>query len=797
MPHSSHADIARALAEQEFLQACNTARAALAAKDTTADDAAAIRVALARALARLGDTGEARRVLEAALKPSPGDRAAHADVILELADIVRLEADAAATRADRQAKAIEAVGFYRQVLAIDPQRMDALLRAASASMALGSQAAMAEARQLAGVVLELTDAAASGQYGRAGPEAIFRFARHRGDALAILGRVDEAARVYESLAQLQAGTAELADARFEAALIAAAAGLPRDTFKAAFPPLQLIVFAGHLPDRPGDAPRLPAAAVPAMRDAIAKVLDACRARAGLASAAAGADLLFIDALCARQGSAVHLVLPWSRQEFKRTSVTPFEPPGSPVWEPMFDRAMARAATVREIGQVFEPGGDAGWQYANEVTAGIALHLARASRLDVQPLVLWDGQPGHGEGGAADFHELWRQLQPEPIVVSPPAAPAAERRARPKRTERSTLHQEVKSVLFADIVGYSRLSERAVPEFVTAFLGRVSALVASSRHAPCYVNTWGDALFAVFDFAADAGLFALELVRLVEDNRDEWLSRGLCWEEGAAPGAAARQPLSIRVGLHAGPVVMHHEPITRNIAFTGAHVTRAARLEPIARPGEVYASEEFAALAEVDAAMRRAGRQRGGAAAPAFACRFAGTMPLAKDYPGRHHIYRVLPETALEVEELARAIHEEYCAAERARGAAVAENRALVPWEELSEDQRDANRAQAADIPHKLRALGWEVTAGAGTPASSLAMSGDQIEALSQREHDRWMAERERQGWTYAPVRDNVRRHHPSLVPWRELSSADQQRDRDVVTGLARLIERAGLRLRRL
>ena len=89
------------------------------------------------------------------------------------------------------------------------------------------------------------------------------------------------------------------------------------------------------------------------------------------------------------------------------------------------------------------------------------------------------------------------------------------------------------MLFADIVGYSRLTEHVIPEFVETFLGRVSLLAWSSKHAPRSVNTWGDAVYAVFDFAHDAGLFALELTQLVQEGKDDWLEKGLFGEQSRA------------------------------------------------------------------------------------------------------------------------------------------------------------------------------------------------------------------------------------------------------------------------
>src|SRR2546423_7270030 len=83
-------------------------------------------------------------------------------------------------------------------------------------------------------------------------------------------------------------------------------------------------------------------------------------------------------------------------------------------------------------------------------------------------------------------------------------------------------------------------------------------------------------------------------------------------------------LSIRIGIHAGPVYVNFDPIVREISFTGAHVSRAARIEPITHEGEVFTSEEFAALAAAD-------QSKG------FSCDLVGTTALAKSY-GLFRVY---------------------------------------------------------------------------------------------------------------------------------------------------------------
>src|SRR5207248_5750891 len=90
------------------------------------------------------------------------------------------------------------------------------------------------------------------------------------------------------------------------------------------------------------------------------------------------------------------------------------------------------------------------------------------------------------------------------------------------------------------------------------------------------------LYFVFSDIHLAGKFALELANLIAGTR--WEEKGL------------RRGLSLRIALHAGPVYEFNDPITGNRSYSGTHVSRAARIEPITPPGQVYASEAFAALA---------------------------------------------------------------------------------------------------------------------------------------------------------------------------------------------------------
>ncbi len=794
----------RALEMEEYLLVSDVAQEALklwpeadAGERTTLIK---MRMHYAVALTRLGQTRAARAQLDECVADdfqpqlSPGLKL---DLLLQLGNILREESQYAAAREIRLQTAREALGFYERALALaKPDDLRPLVYCAAASLVVsGPEPALrAEAERKAKVILEVV-AKLENEAGQR-----FDTTTSRGVGHALLGNFEAAARAFGELAALpEATTGRLAEVRYRTQFIAEALNQPRDLFRSAFPPLELVVFSGHRTDRPGGPRRFPIEAVEQVRARLCERLKAMQARVGLVGADAGADLLFGEALL-QQGGTLHVVLPWSRDEFHRTNVAPFEPAGAPpLWKPIFQRNLEKATTLRELGQAYEPASDLGFEYAMEVTAGLALHIARVSRLDVKPMALWDGMDGP-IGGTASFVNVWRsQLgkagEIEILSLQRPAdstaPPATEDRTR--RCERSILQHEVKSMLFADIVGYSRLTEHAIPDFVSLFLDRVSRLAASSNHGPRSLNTWGDAIYAVFDFTRDAGAFALELTRMVQEGKEEWLRAGLYWEE-MRDGKLTKHPLNVRIGLHTGPVFMHYDPVVRRLGFTGAHVNRAARIEPIARPGEAYASEEFAALAQLDMELRKHGR---GQPAPEFVCEYGGTMPLAKGYPGRYRIYRLLPYRTLEIEELAKTVHELYCAEARARGETLETNFALRPWEQLPESLRNANRAQVADISTKLRLLGYELAPNDGLDPSEILVDDATLEKLSVREHARWMSDRQQNGWTFGASRDDARKLHPSLIPWEQLSETEKDKDRETVRNLPKLVKQAGFRVRKL
>ncbi len=634
----------------------------------------------ATAKTRLGFTRLARQSLEPLVSLKQINRKERAKILLQLGDIVREESHHLSTAAARKQTAGDAQKFSQGALKADSSLLEAHVSNAAMSLLLSEPGSSRRKRchALGRAVLRLIDKTARRKRDH------HRITLFRAVAYSVMGDLKKAAEEYRTLQTYPGmGTLDLAEARYRAQFLAEALGQPRDFFKAAFPPLQLIVFAGHLPDLPNGIKRFSAESISMVRKRLRETLDQLQARVGLVSAAAGADLLFIEAMRAQPGTKYHVILPWSQNEFYRTSVEPYDDASSsPGWKSLFDRAIQHAATVRELGQIYEPADDVGWEYTHEVTAGLALLTARTCRLDVQPVALWDGSGAGAAGGTASFVKFWKDLLGRPpIILDFPLNRPIEVKSQPvnrARSERASLRLEVKSMLFADIVGYSKLTEKVTPDLVETFFERVSNLIAVSRHAPCSVNTWGDSVYAVFDYAQDAGRFALQLTQMIRDHESDWLARGLFYEEfDAESGRQVRRPLSIRVGLHTGPVFAHYDPIKRYLGFTGSHVNRAARIEPIAAVGEVYSSEEFAAMAELGAQFKSRRADEG----DGFICEYAGSMALAKDYPGRYRIYRVIPLRLLAMEDLARAVHQHYFEGQLSLDFGDDDALALVAWED--------------------------------------------------------------------------------------------------------------------
>lgn len=170
---------------------------------------------------------------------------------------------------------------------------------------------------------------------------------------------------------------------------------------------------------------------------------------------------------------------------------------------------------------------------------------------------------------------------------------------------------------------------------------------------------------------------------------------------------------------------------------------------------------------------------------------AESLPNVQTFPLLDRVCQ--PEVLLngDRELLAQTIHANYVNKERRRDVRGDDDPALVAWEQLPEELRAANRAQAADISHKLAAVGLRIAASTRWERPGPVFDEKEVDVLARLEHERWSAERLAGGWRFGPARDVDAKLHPSLVGWDELDEDDRDRDREVVLALPLLLARAG------
>jgi len=173
------------------------------------------------------------------------------------------------------------------------------------------------------------------------------------------------------------------------------------------------------------------------------------------------------------------------------------------------------------------------------------------------------------------------------VVAMAVAPLHEKLAARRERDSATQQLKTATVLFMDVVGSTRLSERLDPEDVHAVmdsaLERLTAIVRA--HQGRVLQYAGDSLLAVF--GADQAL---------EDDAERAVRAGLAIVAEAAPLAAGFEArfglegFDLRVGIHTGPVLLGGG-IDAEGSIRGVTVNIAARMEQSAPAGALRISHE--------------------------------------------------------------------------------------------------------------------------------------------------------------------------------------------------------------
>ena len=104
--------------------------------------------------------------------------------------------------------------------------------------------------------------------------------------------------------------------------------------------------------------------------------------------------------------------------------------------------------------------------------------------------------------------------------------------------------------------------------------------------------------------------------------------------------ALETPLGMRISLNAGPVLEIDDAIAGRLGNFGAEIVRAARIEPVTTPNQIYATDPFVSLllAEENQSKTQA-ETEGREWVSSFDIEYIGRVALAKNAgaEGLHHL----------------------------------------------------------------------------------------------------------------------------------------------------------------
>jgi len=373
------------------------------------------------------------------------------------------------------------------------------------------------------------------------------------------------------------------------------------------PPV-IVIFSGQPIDHPNsEEDFFPENIEHHVAHAISNKLDKINAEIGYCCATCGSDLLFIEAMLDR-GAEVNIILPFAQEDFLNARIRY----ASQKWERRFKNALKLVSKVNWSTKDPYLNDDELFRYNNLLIEGGARLRAESLQTIPQLMVVMDYLAPDFPGSAADFMDQWADISSLHMID---LDNIREKAVGETENDQSTINiktavdnfvndnvgsiyktniieskpRVIKSMLFADIVHYSKMSEEQLPA-IFEFLAEINEKITLQTAAIDLIESWGDALYVAMSSARDMADYAFALCQALEDA------------DHTAYGLSIKPEL--RIGLHVGPVYQGIHPLTGRKIIFGQHVSRAARIEPITVPGEIYTSEHFVAVLKAEENVAR-------------------------------------------------------------------------------------------------------------------------------------------------------------------------------------------------
>jgi len=309
--------------------------------------------------------------------------------------------------------------------------------------------------------------------------------------------------------------------------------IPLQLWEVIKPPV-IVIFAGQAIDPPDcDEEFFPSYIEQQVAHDLSLKLDEINADIGYCSAACGSDLLFIEAMFDR-GAEVNLILPFAESDFLQARVNY----AGTKWERRFKNALKLADTVTWSTKDPYLNDDELFRYNNLLIEGGA--RLRAESLQTMPklLVVMDYLASAFPGSAADFMDQWTDITSMYMIdlddirdkvkldnhslqnkelnsdndsnISP-----ADSNEITSNAMQMVKPRVIKSMLFADIVHYSKMKEEQLPA-IFKFLGAIKEKIKAQAEHLDLIESWGDALYVAMSSTIDIADYAFAICSALEE-----------------------------------------------------------------------------------------------------------------------------------------------------------------------------------------------------------------------------------------------------------------------------------------
>jgi len=396
------------------------------------------------------------------------------------------------------------------------------------------------------------------------------------EACILLNNLDEARRVIEAAAQYnQHNLLTRAKSHFQLKLLCNYLNIETSILAPLLPDTVIYycghAFYNHCPLSKQDEREL--------IQRIETVLASKHCSVAYGSLMAGSDIMFAEAIL-KQGGELNIWLPFAVESFCEVSVRP----AGEQWVQRFYDCIKGANTVTCTTESEFLSDGALFNFCSDVTMGMA--IMRANSLHVKPmqLAVWDHNMSSRSRGTYSNILKWEKLNHSAEII-PSATIIPKQYLHKSSGNHPTTLREPHAILFSDVRGFSKLCDRDILWYYNVLQPVMAEVIDEFRADVQHLNTWGDAIYLVIEKASTAAKIAIAL----NDAMDKIDQTNLNLQE----------PLLMRIGLHFGPIYKVYDHLMQCYTYSSHDVTKTARIEPVTPPGEIFGTEPFVAMLELE------------------------------------------------------------------------------------------------------------------------------------------------------------------------------------------------------